>query len=85
MSGAKYSQKFVLKVTLIQFHVHMTSIVQNMSVHVVIRFGRSPGSNQKVTFKFTFLNIFSLFVNILFCHEDGGVELCKLDIIIVAS
>ena len=58
---------------------------QDMSLPVVIQFGRNPGSNKKVTFKFTFLVILSLIVNVPFCHEDGGGELCKLDILIVVS
>ena len=58
---------------------------QDMSLPVVIQFGRNPGSNLRVTFKFTFLVISSQIVNVPFCHEDGGGELCKLDILIVVS
>ena len=35
---------------------------------------------KKVTFKFTFLVVLSLTVNVPFCHEDGAGELCKLKI-----
>ena len=39
----------------------------------------------KVTFKFISLVLLSLIVNVLFCHEDGGGELCNLDILFVVS
>ena len=55
---------------------------QDMSLPVVIQFGGNPGSNKKVTFKFTFLGLLSLIVNVPFCHEDGSGELCKLDILV---
>ena len=58
---------------------------QDMSLLVVIQFGGNPGSNKKVTFKFTFLGLLSLIVNVPFCHEDGDRERCKLDILIVVS
>ena len=58
---------------------------QVMSLPVVILFGRSSGSNKKVNFKLTFLVLSSLIVNDPFCHEDGGGELWKLDILIVVS
>ena len=58
---------------------------QDMSLPVVIQFGRNLGTNKKVTFKLTFLLILSLMVNVPFCHEDDGGELCKLDIIIIVS
>ena len=58
---------------------------QDMSLPVVIQFRGNPGSNKKVTFKFTSLGLLSLIVNVPFCHEDGGGELCKLDILIVVS
>ena len=58
---------------------------QDMSLPVVIQFQGNPGSNKKVTFKFTFLVLLSLIVNVPFCHEDGGGELCKLDILVVVS
>ena len=58
---------------------------QDMSLPVVIHFGGNPGCNKKVTFNFTFLVLSSLIVNVPFCHEDGGGELCKLDILIVVS
>ena len=58
---------------------------QDMFFPVVIQFGRNLGSNKKNTFKFTFLVISSLNVNVPCCHEDGGGELCKLDILIVVS
>ena len=54
-----------------------------MTLSVVIHFGKNPGSNKKVTFKFIFFLTLSLIVNVHFCHEDGGGELCKLDILIV--
>ena len=41
--------------------------------------------HKKVTFKFTFLVLSALIVNVPFCHEDGGGELWKLDILIVVS
>ena len=56
-----------------------------MSVPVLIQFGGHPGSNKKVTFKFTFLVLSSLIENGLFGHEDGGGELCKMDILYVVS
>ena len=58
---------------------------QDMSLPVVIQFQGNPRSNKKVTFKFTFLVLSSLIVNVPFCHEDGVGELCKLDILIVVS
>ena len=58
---------------------------QDMSLPVVIQFGGNPGCNKKVTFKFTSLGLSSLIVNVPFCHEDGGGELCKLDILVVVS
>ena len=58
---------------------------QDMSLPIVTQFGGNPGSNKKVTFNFTFLVLLSLIVNVLFCHEDGGGELCQLDILIVVS
>ena len=58
---------------------------QDMSLPVVIQFRGNPGSNKKVTLKFTFLVLLSLIVNVPFCPEDGGGELCKLDILIVVS
>ena len=58
---------------------------QDMSLPIVIQFRGNPGGNKKVTFKFTSLVLSSLIVNVPFCHEDGGGELCKLDILIVVS
>ena len=58
---------------------------QDISLPVVNQFGRNPFSFKKVTFKLTFLVILSLIVNVSFCHEDGGVEPCKLYILIVVS
>ena len=58
---------------------------QDMSLLVVIQFGGNTGCNKKVTFNFTFLVPSSLIVNVPFCHEDGGGELCKLDILVVLS
>ena len=52
---------------------------------VVIQFQGNPGCNKKVNFKFTFLVLLSLIVNVPFCHEDGGGELCILDLLIVVS
>ena len=57
----------------------------DMSLHIVIHFQGNPGSNKKDTFKFISLVLSSLTVNVLFCHEDGSGELCKLDILIVVS
>ena len=54
-----------------------------MSLLVVIQFRRNPGSNKKVSFKFIFLVVLSLIVNVPFSHEDGAGELCKLEILIV--
>ena len=51
---------------------------QDMSLPVVIQFGGNPGCNIKVTFNFTFLVVLSLIINVPFCHEDGGGELCIL-------
>ena len=58
---------------------------QDMSLPIVIQLRGNPGDNKKVTFKFTSLVLSSLIVNVPFCHEDGGGELCKLDILIVVS
>ena len=58
---------------------------QDMSLPVVIQFGGNSDCNKKVTFNFTFLVLLSLIVNVPFCHEDGGGELCKLDILVVVS
>ena len=56
-----------------------------MSLPIVIQLGGNPGRIKKVTFNFTFLGLSSLIVNVLFCHEDGCGELCKLDILLVVS
>ena len=48
---------------------------QDVSLPVVIQFGRNAGSNKKVTFKFTFLVVSSIIVNVPFRHEDDGGEL----------
>ena len=58
---------------------------QDMSLPIVIQLGGYPGSNKKFTFNFTFLVLLSLIVNVPFCHEYGGGELCKLDTVIVVS
>ena len=52
---------------------------QLMSLPVVIQFGGIPGS-KKNTFNFIFLVLLSLILNVVFCHEDGGGELCNLNI-----
>ena len=56
-----------------------------MSLPIVIQFKGNPVSNKKVTLKFISMVLSSLFVNVLFCHEDGGGELCNLDILVVVS
>ena len=56
-----------------------------MSLPVVIQFGENPGCNKKITFNYTFLVVSSLIVNVPFCHEDGGWDLCKFDILDVVS
>ena len=56
-----------------------------MSLPVVIQFWGNPCGNKKVTYKFTFLVLWSLIVNVSFCHNDGGGELFKLDIPILVS
>ena len=56
-----------------------------MSLQVVIKYGGNLGFHKKITFKFTFLVLSSLIVNVTFCHEDHDRERCKLDIIIVVS
>ena len=53
------------------------------SPEFLLEFKGNPGSNKKVTFNFIFLVLSSLIVNVLFCHEDVGVDLCKWDILIV--
>ena len=58
---------------------------QDMSLPVVIQFGGNPGCNKKFTFNFTFLVLLSLIINVPFCMEDGGGDLCKLDILVVVS
>ena len=58
---------------------------QDMSLPVVIQFGGNPGCNKKFTFNFTFLVLLSLIVNVPFCHEDVGGELCKMDILVAVS
>ena len=58
---------------------------QDKSLPVVIQFGGNPDCNKKVTSNFTFLVLSSLIANVPFCHEDGGGELCKFDIIVVVS
>ena len=58
---------------------------QDMSLPVVIQFIENTHSNKKITFKFTFLVLPSIIVSVPFCHDDGGGELCKLDIIVVVS
>ena len=42
-----------------------------MSLQFVIQVVGNPGSDKEVTFKFTFLVLSSLIVNVTFCHEDG--------------
>ena len=54
-----------------------------MFLPIVIQSQRNPGSNKKVTFKFISLVLSSLIVNVFFSHEDGGGELCNLDMLIV--
>ena len=54
-----------------------------MSLSIVIQFGGNPGCNKKGTFNFTFLVLSALIVNVPFCQEDGGGELCILDILVV--
>ena len=51
----------------------------------MIQVGGNPGFNKKVSFNFTFLVLLSLIVNVPFCHEVGGGELCKLTILVVVS
>ena len=58
---------------------------EDMSLPAVIQFGGNSGCNKKVIFNFTFLVLFSIIVNVPFCHDDGGGELCKLDILVVVS
>ncbi len=58
---------------------------QDMSLPVVIQFQGNPGRNKKVTFKFTSLVLLSQIINVPFCHEDGGGELCRLDMLIVVT
>ena len=58
---------------------------QDMSLPTVIQFGGNQGSNKKFTFNFTFLVLSPLIVNILFCHEDDGGKLFKLNILIKVS
>ena len=58
---------------------------QDMFLRHGIQIQGNPGINKKVTFNFTFLVLSPLIVNVPFCHEDGGGELCKLDILIVVS
>ena len=54
---------------------------QDMSLPVVIRLGE----NKKSYFQIHLFGTSSLIVNVPFCHEDGGVRLCKLDILNVVS
>ena len=65
-------------------HMKLNQSGQDMSFPVVIQFWGNPGSNKK-DLKFTFLVLSSLIVNVPFCHDDGGGELCKLDILILVS
>ena len=58
---------------------------QDMSLPIVIKFQENPASKKKATFKFISLVLLSLIVNVPFGHEDGGGELCKLDILSVVS
>ena len=58
---------------------------QDMSLPIVIQLGGNPGSKKKVTFKFISLVLSSLIENVIFCHEEGGRELCNLDILILVS
>ena len=58
---------------------------QDMSLPIVIQFGGNPGCNRKVTLFFYLLELSSLMINVLFCHEDGGGKLCKLKILVVVS
>ena len=58
---------------------------QHMSLPIVIQFGGNAGCNKKVTSNFTCLGLSSLIENVLFCHEDGCGELCKLYILLVVS
>ena len=56
---------------------------QDMSLPIMIQFRGNPGCNKKVTFHFTFLVLLSLIANVPFCQEDGGGELCILDILVL--
>ena len=58
---------------------------QDISLPVVIQFGGNPDCNKKVTLNFNFLVLLSLIANVPFCHEDGGGELFKLDLLVVVS
>ena len=58
---------------------------KDMSRPVVIKFGKNPGCNNKVTFYFTFLVLLSLIVDVPLCHEAGSGELFKLDILVAVS
>ena len=57
---------------------------QDMSLPVVIQF-EIQIVKKKVTFNITFLSLLSLIVNVIFCHKDGGGDVCKFDILVVVS
>ena len=48
-----------------------------MSLQFVIQFGGNPSNKKIFTFKFTFLVLPSLIINVPFCHEDSDRERCK--------
>ena len=54
---------------------------QDMSLPVVIQLGET----KKSYFQIHIFGTLSLIVNVPFCHKDGGVRLCKLDILNVVS
>ena len=56
-----------------------------MSLPVVIQFEGNPGCNKKSYFQFHLFGTFATNCKCPFFHEDGGGELCKLDILVVVS
>ena len=69
MSGARRSPEFLFKLVFVNscpMNMKLNQSGQDMSLPVVIKSGRNPGSNKKVTFKLPFWVISSLIGNVPF-------------------
>ena len=84
VSGVKRSQSSYLKL-LLQYLSYGHEIESKWVGHDHSQCDSIQEVTKKITFKFTFLVVSSLIVNVPFRHENGAGELCKLEILIVVS